>query len=307
MGLLATLNYKIFVTFLCAGVLLATLAFQVSAQVYTPGVTTGQYVMYGNFIEVGESGPYHDYDWSRLDVVAVSGNDVSLLVTGQLTTDDPIPSNGTVGDWNIENGTYNGSPVTQGGFPIIAPNLTAGEPIPSTDYWIINTETDIFLGVARSTNIVTVLSSTADYNSSETYYYDQLSGMLMAWQETILTFSDSSTVTWSYNIIATNIFGNVAAPSPSPSAVPTITTQPSASPTQTPLATEQVTAPPTQTPTATEPMSSPSQTNQPAINYRVPLEYLIAAVVIIVALVIALIISLTFVMKKKKTQSTATD
>jgi hypothetical protein len=306
MGLPAMLKNKIFVAFLCAGVLLATLAFPVSAQVYTPGVTTGQYVMYGNFIEVGESGPYHNYDWSRLDVVAVSGNDVSLLVTGQMTTGDPIPSNGTVGDWNLENGTYNGGSVTQGGFPIIAANLTADEPIPSTD-WIINTETDIFLGVARSTNIVTVLSSTADYNSSETYYYDQLSGMLMAWQETIFTFSDSSTVTWSYNIIATNIFGSVAAPSPSPSAVPTITTQPSTSPTQTPPATEQVTAPPTQTPTATEPTSSPSQTNQPAINYKVPLEYLIAAVAIIVALTIALIISLTFVMKKKKKQSAATD
>lgn len=107
----------------------AAFALPVFAVDYNPGVSAGQYVRYGNFVG---SGPgvesFNDYDWLKLEVISVSGKEVTLLSTGQLKNGEPTPGNGTRQVWNVETGTENGTPNVQG--PIIAGNLNEGDPIP---------------------------------------------------------------------------------------------------------------------------------------------------------------------------------
>ena len=56
----------------------------VLAVTYNPGVETGQYVKYGNFVGVGQGvESFNDYDWLRLQVTNVSGKSVTLFSTSQ--------------------------------------------------------------------------------------------------------------------------------------------------------------------------------------------------------------------------------
>jgi hypothetical protein len=61
-----------------------------------------------------------------------------------------------------------------------------------------------------------VTISTPDYNSTLTYGYDRLSGMLLeATSETTQAQPENVTSAYSYSVIETNIFGSIA-PTPSP-------------------------------------------------------------------------------------------
>jgi hypothetical protein len=194
---------------------LLALALPVFAIQYSPGVTAGQYVKYGNF---AGSGPgyeaFNDYSFLNLQVVSVSGNAVTLLSTGQFKNGTALPGNGTTDVWNIETGTDNGPPSTQG--PIIAANLNQGDAIPPPNTYSVNQTADrTYLGTTRSVNILNVVVSTPDYNSTLNYVYDKLSGMLFESTSTTTTQAQPQpiTSTYSYSIIETNIFGSTT-PSP---------------------------------------------------------------------------------------------
>jgi hypothetical protein len=196
-----------FFTALIAIVVLAAFALPVFAQEYSPGVTMGQYVKYGNFVGVGPGfESFNDYNWLKLDVVSVSGKEVTLLSTGQFKDGSPIPGNGSTTVWNVEAGTEDGSLSTQGS--IIAANLTEGDAIPPPNTYTINkTASRTYLGVSRSVNILDVTVSTPDYDSALTYVYDKISGMLLeSTSTTATTQPESSTSEYSYSIIETNIF-----------------------------------------------------------------------------------------------------
>lgn len=174
---------------------------------YAAGVTKGQYVTYGNFVGEGPGvETFNDYNWSKLEVADVSGKEVTLLSTGQFKNGAPIPGNGTIEVWNVETGTENGVPSTQG--PIIAANLTEGDPIPPPNTYTINkTETRNYLGISRSVTVLAVTISTPDYSTSLTYVYDQASGMLLeSTVETTQNQPESVTSTYSYSVIETNLF-----------------------------------------------------------------------------------------------------
>jgi hypothetical protein len=208
-------SLKHLIPFIIAVVILIALVLPVLAIQFNVGVTSGQYVKYGNF---AGSGPgyeaFNDYGFLNLQVISVSSNAVTLLSTGQFKNATALPGNGTTDVWNIETGTDNGTPSTQG--PIIAANLNQGDAIPPPNIYSVNQTADqTYLGTTRSVNILNVTVSTPDYNSTLNYVYDKISGMLLESTSTTTTQAQPQpiTSTYSYSIIETNIFGST---SPSP-------------------------------------------------------------------------------------------
>jgi hypothetical protein len=204
--ILSVSNFRPLTAFIAITVL-AALALSVFAQEYNPGVTEGQYVTYGNFVGIGPGfESFNDYDLLKLEVVSVSGNEVTLLSTGQFKNGNAIPGNGTTTVWNVETGTEDGTPSTQG--PIIAANLVQGDAIPPPNTYTVNkTEDQTYLGTSRSVNILDVTISTPDYDTTLAYVYDRVSGMLLeSTSKTTQTQPEPSTSEYSYSIIETNIF-----------------------------------------------------------------------------------------------------
>jgi hypothetical protein len=201
-------NHKHFIVLMFTVFLSATLAIPVLAVTYTPGVTTGQYVKYGNFVVTGPGFEgLGDQDSLTLQVTNVVGSQVTLLSTGQFKNGTASPGNGTITVWDVVSGTEDGVPSTQG--PIIAANLNVGNSIPPPDTYTINsTESRNYLGIARSVNLLSVIISTPDYNSSLTYVYDKVSGMLLESSSETSAQGESGPVTslYSYIITQTNIF-----------------------------------------------------------------------------------------------------
>ena len=216
-------SYKFTIPVVVATIILLALAVPAFAIQYTPGVTAGQYVKYGNFSGSGPGNDvFNDYGFLNYQVVSVSGNTVTLLSTGQYKNGAALPGNNTVDVWNIETGTDNGTPSTQG--PIIAANLNLGDPIPPPNTYSVNqTVSGTYLGVSRTVNVLNVTVSTPDYNSTLNYVYDKLSGMLLESTSTTTTQAQPQpiTSTISYSVIGTNIFGST---SPSPT-IPEFSTQ----------------------------------------------------------------------------------
>jgi hypothetical protein len=209
-------NLKLLTISFLTAFLLTGFALPVFALEYNPGVTVGQYVKYGNFAGVGPGvEAFNDYGWLKLQVTDVSGKEVILLSTSQYKNGTVIPGNGSITIWNVNLGTENGLPSTQG--PIIAANLNQGDAIPPPNTYTVNrTETRVYLCVSRTVNVIDVTLSTPDYNSNLTYVYDRVSGMLL--ESTTQTTTQSQpqpvTTTISYSIIESNILGSSPSPSP---------------------------------------------------------------------------------------------
>lgn len=207
-------SIKFFLSVLLAAALLMAMSTPVfAAAEYNPGVSFGQYVQYGNFVGEGPGAEvFNDYDWLKLEVTEVSGTEVTLLSTSQYKNGTAIPGSGTISVWDIQAGTENGAPSTQG--PIIAANLNQGDPIPPPDTYTVNrTETRTYLGISRSVNVLDLTLSTPDYTISLNYVYDRASGMLLESTTTQTTQTEPQTVTTvAYSIVETNIFSSTTNP-----------------------------------------------------------------------------------------------
>jgi hypothetical protein len=205
----AVLNSKdIFVTLSLSALILSIVVLPVFAVSYIPGVSKGQYVTYGNFIGIGPGlESFNNTSYVKQEITDVSGTQVTLLTTGQFKDGTPTPGNGTTAVWDIAAGTMNGVPSTEG--PIIAANLNQGDPIPPPNTYTVNkTETQIFLGVSRSVNILSSTIITPDYTTALTFIYDRASGMLLEASSTTTQNQPQATPSeYSYSIIDTNIFG----------------------------------------------------------------------------------------------------
>ena len=110
----------------------------------------------------------------------------------------------------------NGVPSVQG--PIIAANLNQGDPIPPPNTYTVNkTETQTYLGISRTVNILNPTITTPDYTTSFTFVYDRASGILL--EATSITIQNQPQPTpseYSYIITETNIFGtSQTTPTPS--------------------------------------------------------------------------------------------
>lgn len=207
-------NRKYFLSIIFAVLILGALALPVFAVTYNPGVTVGQYVKYGNFSGNGQGFEnFNDYGFLQFQVTGVSGKEVTLLSTSQYKNGTALPGNGTTVVWNIETGTADGTPTTQG--PIIAANLNQGDAIPPPDTYSVNqSESQTYLGSTRTVNVLNVEISTPDYNSTTTYVYDKISGMLLEASGQTTTASEPQPVTssYSYSVTSTNIFSSASTP-----------------------------------------------------------------------------------------------
>jgi hypothetical protein len=211
-------SFKITICIIATFFIFVTITSPVQALVYTPGVSVGQYVKYGNFIGIGPGEEtINNTDFVRLEVTAVSGAQITLFTTGQLKDGAPTAGNSTTTVWNIETGTQDGAQRVQG--PVIAANLNQGDPIPPPSTYTVNkTETQTYLGISRTVNILNTTITTPDYTTSFTFVYDRTSGILLAATSiTIQTQSPTTPSEYSYIITETNIFGtSQTTPSPSP-------------------------------------------------------------------------------------------
>ena len=101
---------------------------------------------------------------------------------------------GTTDVWNVETGTDNETPITQG--PIMAANLNQGDAIPPPNTYTVNQTADqTYLGTTRSVNILNVMVYTPDYNTSTSYVYDKVSGMLLETASTMFTEQQPQPIT----------------------------------------------------------------------------------------------------------------
>jgi len=203
---------KLGIAFILTCVLLMAVAVPVLAVDYEPGVSVGDGADYGNYLLDGEQGAEN---WTRFGVTAVSGSEVTVTVyTAYMDgTDETVDK-----VYDVEAGTVDGEAKDFPGALIIAANLNEGDALPLavSGYTVNTTETRTYLGVSRSVNVVSYEYTDADagYTISETYVYDQASGILLEMEgET----SGAYVSEYSYSITFTDIFEE---PEPTPTPTP---------------------------------------------------------------------------------------
>jgi hypothetical protein len=201
-----------------AFVLLSAFVFPAFAVDYKPGVSAGQYVRYGNF--VGVNLPNYDtaaFNWMTIEVIAVTGNEVTLKTTGQLMSGSPVVNNDEITYHNVETGATND---THSDIQVImATNLNQGDIIPLENKTLTVTRTEMRVYGNSTTRVVNVLVDEIPGKSPKgndrtirmTWVYDKVSGMLLeSAYERITVNEDTGMFHWS--VVDTNIF-NVQSPS----------------------------------------------------------------------------------------------
>jgi hypothetical protein len=195
---------------------------------YNPGVSVGDYVTYGNFVcnEVHQGEGWvcvNDLDFKKIEVIAVSGKEVTFLHTQQFKNGSATPISGCTETWDVEQAMW--SDETDDWIDyclIIAANLTEGDQIHShacnfTEHVITITEVRTYLGVSRNVNLVItnhmgdwpVYSDDEYCNVTDIVVYDLASGFKL---ESERSTSDGNVIS-AMSIVETNIF---SAQTPSP-------------------------------------------------------------------------------------------
>jgi len=199
--------------------LVINMAIPVLAVDYKPGVTVGQYVKYGNFY--GWLRALNETNWIKTEVVAVSGNVVTLRFTGEYRngttmTEFPLaPHEITVID--ISNGKF-GSDDSESGKPapfvyIMPGNLNGGDEVPPLDssYFINKTETRNYLGVNRQVNILEKhITDNRKYWWTWQKIYDKTTGLLLELKDT--QRASNTVVSYGFSVVETNIFETTVIP-----------------------------------------------------------------------------------------------
>jgi hypothetical protein len=177
-GELKVLDSKLRITFALAFVFLMGFVTPVLTAEYNPGVTVGQYVKFGNFygINLRSGSQVVQYDWEKVEVIAVSGKEVILVSTGQYKNGTAIPNIG-VTIHNLETGATN---ETHSDLKSIIPaNLNEGDAVPPGTLAVNKTEIRTYLGVSRVVNVLIEESYTDFATFRTTVVYDKASGMAL--------------------------------------------------------------------------------------------------------------------------------
>ena len=184
-------------------VLLVTYVAPVWAEVYSPGVSVGQYVKYGNFYGNNFRAGVAPYDWEKVEVVAVSGKEVTLLTTGQFRNGTALPNTG-ITIHNLETGATN---ETHSDLKSIIPaNLNEGDVIPPGTLVVNRTEIRTYLAVSRVVNVLIEEMSTDFANARLTVAYDKVSGMALEWENWWTEKATGTQKAIYYSVADTNIF-----------------------------------------------------------------------------------------------------
>jgi len=168
---------------------------------YNPGVSVGQWVKYGDYVVTTPAETVISPDWSMIEVIGVSGKEVTIRITGAYKNGTAIPSSEVI--CNIEAGR-----IDEWQRYIIAANLNQGDKILNlaVSDTINKTETRTILGASRSVNILNFTNSFGGQGMTVTYIYDKASGMHLGMEMEITIIEPAVTYTNSYSIIDTNIF-----------------------------------------------------------------------------------------------------
>jgi hypothetical protein len=181
--------------------LMGAFVIPVSAVEYNPGVSVGQWVKYGDYVVTTPAETVFSPDWSMIEVVGVSGKEVTLRITGAYMNGTAIPASEVI--CNIDVGRIN-----EWQRYIIAADLNEGDKILNVaeSDTINKTETRTILGASRSVNILNFTYSAAGQDMTFTYIYDKASGMNLEFEMKINIIEQAVTYTNSYRIVDTNIF-----------------------------------------------------------------------------------------------------
>jgi hypothetical protein len=168
---------------------------------YNPGVSVGQWIKYGDYVVTTPAETVISPDWSMIEVIGVSGKEVTLRITGAFKNGTTIPPSEVI--CNIEEGRIN-----EWQRYIIAADLNQGDKIltSATADTVNKTETRTILNASRSVNILNFTNAFPGQGMTITYIYDKASGMQLAMEMETTIIETSVTYTNSYSIIDTNIF-----------------------------------------------------------------------------------------------------
>jgi hypothetical protein len=183
-----------------ASVLLVAFVAPVLAVDYNPGVSVGQYVKYGNFYGINLRSVF---DWEKVEVIAVSGKEVTLLTTGQFKNGTALPGLG-ITIHNLETGATNETHADLKS--IMAANLNEGDAVPPGTLVINKTEIRTYLGVSRVVNVLTEEISTDVATARVTAVYDKASGMALEWENWFSVHATGLQNAIYYSVTDTNIF-----------------------------------------------------------------------------------------------------
>ena len=187
---------KIVIYFLILCFALTILAVPVIPADYSIGVSPGHYVKVGNFVGNGSYAFLSDGNWTRYEVAAVSGKNVTFVVTGQFKNGSSTPGSGDKIIYDVEKATANGS-IQATGLYVTPANLTLGTAIPGTILNVTRTENRTYFGIVRTVIVATGNTSTV----AVTNVYDQTTGMMLEVQN-----KQPNGSTGSFSVIETNIF-----------------------------------------------------------------------------------------------------
>jgi hypothetical protein len=197
-----------------AFVLLLAFVSPVLAVQYNPGVSVGTYVKYGNWLAI--NAPTSEaMDWQKIEVVAVSGQEVTLRMTGQLKNGTVMPHSGETYVYDVETGATNYT-HSDLGF-VVATNLNEGDAVPSgsNTYMINATEIKTYMAASRMVNVLVEVFSGVDtrgpYTARLTRAYDKASGMLLEMETWIKWSSTPNDRVIYFSVTDTNIFATQTA------------------------------------------------------------------------------------------------
>jgi hypothetical protein len=189
---------------------------QLASRDYNPGVSVGDYVVYGNFVCNREHPEgticINDLAFKKMEVIAVSGKEITFFHTQQYKNGTSTWADGRTEIWDVEKYMWSDeTPDYVDSTLIIAANLTEGEciqldPAPLPSFYVAETDVRSYLGVSRNVSILHN-DDWVDINGElcnvrVNAVYDQLSGVRL---ESELVTLDGDLVA-SMSVIETNIF-----------------------------------------------------------------------------------------------------
>ena len=183
---------------------------------YNPGVAVWDYVVYGNFVCNREHPEgaicINDLAFKKMEVIAVSGKEVTFLHTQQFKNGTGTWLNGRTESWDVEKAQWSeDTDVWTDSSLVIAANLTEGDciqselaPLPS--FYVAETDERSYLGVNRNVSILRN-DDWVDINGElcnvrVNVVYDQRSGIRL---ESELVTLDGDLLAF-MSVVDTNIF-----------------------------------------------------------------------------------------------------
>jgi hypothetical protein len=192
---------------------------------YNPGVSVGDYVVYGNFVcnreHPEEVVCITNLAFKKMEVIAVSGKEVTFLHSQQFKNGTATWHDGRTETWDVEKAMWSEDTADYvDASLIIAANLTEGDCIQSDpapqDYYVAETVVREYLGVSRNVSILHMRDMVDDNGEpcevTHKVVYDQVSGIRL---ESALVTLDGDLLS-SMSVVETNIFSAPTASSVAP-------------------------------------------------------------------------------------------